>query len=233
MSELGAVAGARVSRPTLCDVRDPDAVEGMVAAAFADAPLDGLVNNAAGNILSPTENLSHRAVDAVWGRCSTAPPTSRSRAASDGSPRDAAPASYRSSPRTRATGSAYVVPSAMAKAGVVAMTPLSCGGVGRARHPVQRGGAGAVSHRWRLVTPVADGSAGAGVRDAQPARPAGRPSRVGQPGELSARRWLRLHQWRCDHHRRRRVAEGRGQFSALGDRLSADDWAAFRARTKR
>ncbi len=51
-----------------CDVRDPEQVENMVAAAWEHyGGVDILVNNAAGNFTSPTELLSHRAVDAVLG----------------------------------------------------------------------------------------------------------------------------------------------------------------------
>ncbi len=49
----------------ICDIRDPDAVEAMVAAIWRDGPLDHLVNNAAGNFIARTESLSHRALDAV------------------------------------------------------------------------------------------------------------------------------------------------------------------------
>jgi len=49
-----------------CDIRDPDAVERMIDAVWTQyGGIDVLVNNAAGNFTSPTERLSHRAVDAV------------------------------------------------------------------------------------------------------------------------------------------------------------------------
>ncbi len=47
------------------DIRDAAAVDAMVEQIFADGPLTGLVNNAAGNFISPTEFLSPRAFDAV------------------------------------------------------------------------------------------------------------------------------------------------------------------------
>jgi hypothetical protein len=47
------------------DIRIADAVEEMVAALFASGGLTGLVNNAAGNFVAPTESLSSRAFDAV------------------------------------------------------------------------------------------------------------------------------------------------------------------------
>lgn len=47
------------------DIRDAAAVDAMVEDLFAQGPLDGLVNNAAGNFISPTEALSPRAFDAI------------------------------------------------------------------------------------------------------------------------------------------------------------------------
>lgn len=47
------------------DIRDAQAVDAMVEEIFAERPLTGLVNNAAGNFISPTEALSSRAFDAI------------------------------------------------------------------------------------------------------------------------------------------------------------------------
>ncbi|MEO7245775.1 MAG: SDR family oxidoreductase, partial [Rubrivivax sp.] len=47
------------------DIRDAVAVEAMVQALFDDGGLTGLVNNAAGNFIAPTESLSPRAFDAI------------------------------------------------------------------------------------------------------------------------------------------------------------------------
>jgi NAD(P)-dependent dehydrogenase (short-subunit alcohol dehydrogenase family) len=64
--ELSASGGEVL--PVPADVRDPGAVSTMLDAVEARfGRLDVLVNNAAGNFVSPTERLSHRAVDAVLG----------------------------------------------------------------------------------------------------------------------------------------------------------------------
>ena len=54
-------------RPTYstCDLRDADAVKAMVDEIWVDGGLTGLVNNAAGNFISRTEDLSPRGFDAV------------------------------------------------------------------------------------------------------------------------------------------------------------------------
>jgi NAD(P)-dependent dehydrogenase (short-subunit alcohol dehydrogenase family) len=47
------------------DIRDAGAVDAMVADIFASGPLTDLINNAAGNFISRTEDLSPRGFDAV------------------------------------------------------------------------------------------------------------------------------------------------------------------------
>jgi NAD(P)-dependent dehydrogenase (short-subunit alcohol dehydrogenase family) len=49
----------------VANVRDPDSIEAMMAAIWADGPLTGLVNNAAANFLAPTESLSPRGYEAI------------------------------------------------------------------------------------------------------------------------------------------------------------------------
>ncbi len=62
--EFNDSLGVRVETH-VCDVRDAKAVESMMDAIWATAPLDVLLNNAAGNFLARTERLSTRAFDAV------------------------------------------------------------------------------------------------------------------------------------------------------------------------
>ena len=47
------------------DIKDYQAVEAMIEAIWADGPLTGLVNNAAGNFISRTEDLSPRGFNAI------------------------------------------------------------------------------------------------------------------------------------------------------------------------
>jgi len=48
-----------------CDIRVPEAIAEMVETVWADGPLTGLINNAAGNFISRTEDLSARGFDAI------------------------------------------------------------------------------------------------------------------------------------------------------------------------
>ena len=120
-ARLQAETGGRVEHHP-CDIRDAEAVEAMIDRIWSTRPLDALVNNAAGNFIARSEDLSSRAVDAVvnivlHGTAYATLSCGRRWLAAG------AKATVLSIVTTYAwTGSAYVVPSAMAKAGVLAMT---------------------------------------------------------------------------------------------------------------
>ncbi len=105
-----------------CDIRDAEAVEAMVAHLWEAGPIDVLVNNAAGNFLARSETLSHRAVDAVvrivLNGTAYATLAVGKRWIAEGRPGNVLSivTSY------AWTGSPYVLPSAMGKAGVLALT---------------------------------------------------------------------------------------------------------------
>jgi len=119
-AELGKISN-RAVRTHSIDIRDPDGVERMMDWAFADGAIDILVNGAAGNFIAKTETLSHRAVDSVLGivlhgttYCTLAAGRRWIEAKHKGV--------ILSILATYAwTGSPFVVPSAMAKAGVLAL----------------------------------------------------------------------------------------------------------------
>ena len=119
--ELRDLTGGKIhSHP--CDVRDPTAVEEMIDAIWAEGPLDILMNNAAGNFLARTEDLSLGAFQSVigivlMGTLHTTLSCGRRWLAA------ARPAVVLNVTTTYTnTGSAYVVPSAVSKAGVHALT---------------------------------------------------------------------------------------------------------------
>lgn len=120
--ELEALTGGNVL-PVACDVRDYRQVEELLQKSITRfGRVDGLLNNAAGNFVSPTESLSPKAFDVVvdivlkgtyncvltFGKYWID---------------NKIPATVLSIVTTYATtGSGYVVPSACAKAGVIALT---------------------------------------------------------------------------------------------------------------
>jgi NAD(P)-dependent dehydrogenase (short-subunit alcohol dehydrogenase family) len=118
--ELAASTGGSIEG-FACDVRYTDDVEPLIEKLWATGPLDILVNNAAGNFLARTEELSSHAFDAVIGIVlkgtinMTMACGRRWLAANHKGVVLSIATSYAD------TGSAYVVPSAVAKAGVVSL----------------------------------------------------------------------------------------------------------------
>ena len=51
--------------PISCDIKVSEAIEEMIDQIWSEGPIDGLVNNAAGNFISRTEDLSPRAFNAI------------------------------------------------------------------------------------------------------------------------------------------------------------------------
>ena len=109
--------------PVQCDVRDYEQVEAMIEAGVAEfGQIDVLLNNAAGNFISPTEKLSPKAFDVVIDivlkgsyNCTLALGKKWIEQNQSGTILNIV--------TTYAfTGSGYVVPSACAKAGVLALT---------------------------------------------------------------------------------------------------------------
>jgi NAD(P)-dependent dehydrogenase (short-subunit alcohol dehydrogenase family) len=117
-------AGGACSYAT-CDVRDPAAVEAAVAAAEAQlGRVDTLINNAAGDFIARTEKLSPNAFAAVVGivlhgtfHCTLALGRRWIGAKQPGTVLNIV-TTYAAS----GSGSGFVVPSACAKAGVLALT---------------------------------------------------------------------------------------------------------------
>lgn len=106
-----------------CDVRNWDEVEAMKEATLKEfGKIDILLNNAAGNFISPTERLTHSAFDSILDivlkgtkNCTLSVGKHWIDSKTQGTVLNIV--------TTYAwTGSAYVVPSACAKAGVLAMT---------------------------------------------------------------------------------------------------------------
>ena len=118
--ELQKSGGRVVAIP--CDVRDPEQVEAMVGQTVKElGSVDILLNNAAGNFISPTENLSPNAFKTVIDIVLNG--TFHCTQAAGKVMRKNKSGIILNIVTTYAwTGSGYVVPSACAKAGVLAMT---------------------------------------------------------------------------------------------------------------
>jgi NAD(P)-dependent dehydrogenase (short-subunit alcohol dehydrogenase family) len=120
-AELSAATKGSI-HPIPCDVRNAEAVEAMIESIWSESPLDILVNNAAGNFIARTEELSTRAFESVIGivlmgtlHCTMACGRRWLKAGHGGTVLSIS-ATY------APVGSAYVVPSAVSKAGVEALT---------------------------------------------------------------------------------------------------------------
>jgi NAD(P)-dependent dehydrogenase (short-subunit alcohol dehydrogenase family) len=121
-AELEKETGGKVIA-VACDVRKYEEIENVIRTAEKEfGAIHGVLNNAAGNFISPTERLSHRAFDIVVdivlkGTYYTTLAAGKNWIAKK------QPGTFLNIVTTYAwTGSGYVVPSACGKAGVLALT---------------------------------------------------------------------------------------------------------------
>src|SRR5215510_10510192 len=228
-AELESIAPGQVAWQR-CDIRDAAAVDAMLDALWAGGALDALVNNAAGNFLAKTEELSPRAIDAVLGivlhgsAYMTVACGRRWLA-------EKRPASVLSIVTTYAwTGSAYVVPSAMAKAGVLAMTQslaVEWGGRGVRLNAIAPGPF-PTPGAWERLVPRPDLA-----KVFETKNPLGR---VGEHGELADLASYLMADGSayvngdCITIDGGAWLEGAGQFSFIGEMMSDEDWAAMKAK---
>lgn len=120
--EMMSAKGGKVL-PLACDVRDIDQVEGMWKAANEEfGNIDVVLNNAAGNFISPTERLSTNAFNTVLDIVLKGTSQVTLTAGKDWIKKKQKGTFLNIVTTYAWTGSGYVVPSAAAKAGVLAMT---------------------------------------------------------------------------------------------------------------
>lgn len=122
-AELETATGGKVL-PVQCDVRNYEEVEAMVEASVKEfGSVDVLLNNAAGNFISPTERLSANAFDTIIDIVLKGTKNCTLAFGKHWIDKKETNKTVLNIVTTYAfTGSAYVVPSATAKAGVLAMT---------------------------------------------------------------------------------------------------------------
>jgi NAD(P)-dependent dehydrogenase (short-subunit alcohol dehydrogenase family) len=206
------------------DVRDADAVDAAIEAIWSEhGPLSGVVNNAAANFIAPTETLSARAFHAV---ASTVMDGSFNTTHVAGG----LPGSVVSTLTTWVwTGSAFVVPSAMAKSAVHAMTMSLA--VEWARYGIRLNavapGPIPTEYAWEMLNPTGSSSAGATQADQVPM------GRMGTIEELANLEMFLLSD-ACPYLTGQTIAmdggqmlAGPGTFAALTS-LTDADWAQIR-----
>lgn len=154
----------------ICDIRDADQVDAMFDAIWATGPLTGLVNNAAANFIAPTKDLSPRGFRAITSTVM------------DGSFHVTLAAGKRWIAEGIAgsvvsnlvtwvwSGSAFVVPSAMAKTALHAMTMSLAVEWGRygIRLNATAPGPFPTESAWEKLNPIPDAKSSATSSDTVP-----------------------------------------------------------------
>lgn len=225
-NDLKEKFNAKVHFETL-DIRASKDVDDYIERIFEEGPLDGLVNNAAGNFISPTKDLSHKGFDAIanivfHGTFYITHSVGR-RWIDLGHK-----GSIISILTTWVwTGSPYVVPSAMSKSGLNAMTQSLAAEWGKYNIKVNAIAPGPFPTKgaWDRLNPGGNDEGSMG------SVPLGR---VGEMVELQNLATFLMADG-CDYLTGQTIGidgaqylTGGGTFSAL-DKLSDDDWEQMRA----
>jgi len=228
-AEITAATGAKVV-PHACDILDADSVDAMIEGIWADGPLTGLINNAAANFITPTKDLSARGFRAIT---STVIDGTFHATLSVGKRwiRDGIPGSVVSNLTSWVwTGSAFVVPSAMGKTAIHAMTmslaaewgPYGIRLNATAPGPFPTEGA------WEKLNPIPEAQSTATTFDTVPMR------RFGQMPELTNLITFLMSDG-CNYLTGQTIAIDGGQHlaapSTFADltRLTDEQWASARA----
>ena len=231
-AEISEATGAKVT-PRILDIRVAEAVDEVINAAYADQPLDGLVNNAAGNFIAQTKDLSPRGfnaiADIVMRGSFYMTQNVGKRWIEDGRK-----GSVISILTTWVwTGSAFTVPSAMSKAAINIMTKslaVEWGKYGIRLNAIAPGPF-PTEGAWARLNPGESTDMGG---SANSERGGGNPmGRVGEMHELANLATFLMADG-CDYLTGQTIAidgalylSGGGTFDRLGS-LSDDDWAAMR-----
>jgi NAD(P)-dependent dehydrogenase (short-subunit alcohol dehydrogenase family) len=216
------------------NVRDFDQVTAAVAEIWhRHGPLTGLLNNAAANFIAPTATLSARAFDAVTSTVMTGS-FNATLAIGRRWIDEGLPGSVLSNLTTWIwSGSAFVVPSAMAKAAVHAMTMSLAVEWGRYGIRLNALAPGPIptEYAWEMLNPTDKSSVGATQSEQIP---------LGRPGTIDELANLTIFAFSdaCDYRTGETIAMDGGQrlagpntFAGL-TAMTDDDWAAARERSR-
>jgi NAD(P)-dependent dehydrogenase (short-subunit alcohol dehydrogenase family) len=216
------------------DVRQFDQVDATMDHIWSDhGPLTGVVNNAAANFIAQTKDLSPRAFEAVTGTVMNGS-FHTTLAAGKRWIEDGLPGSVISTLTTWVwTGSAYVVPSAMAKAAVHSMTMSLA--VEWAKYNIRINalapGPIPTDYAWEMLNPTDNSSVGATQADQIPA------GRTGTIEELANLTMFLLSD-ACDYLTGQTIAmdggqmlAGPGTFAGLNS-LTDADWQQIKEKSK-
>jgi NAD(P)-dependent dehydrogenase (short-subunit alcohol dehydrogenase family) len=231
-TELMDLHGGRVTSHGV-DIRNAQAVDEMVETIFREGPLTDLVNNAAGNFISRTEELSSRGFDAVanivmHGTFYVTHAVGRRWIAAK------LPGNVISITVTWVrNGSPYVVPSAMSKSAVHAMTMSLAVEWGRRGIRLNAVAPGPIptDYAWEMLNPTDKSSVGATQSELIPM------GRMGTIEELANLEMFLLSD-ACPYLTGQTIAmdggqmlAGPGTFAGL-NALSDQDWADIREKSK-
>ena len=209
------------------DIRASADVDSYIERIFEEGPLDGLVNNAAGNFISPTKDLSHKGFDAIanivfHGTFYITHSVGKRWIEANHK------GSIVSILTTWVwTGSPYVVPSAMSKSGINAMTQSLAAEWGKYCIKVNAIAPGPFPTKgaWERLNP------GAGDDNSMGTIPLGR---VGEMNELQNLATFLMADG-CDYLTGQTIAIDGAQYLTGGvtfsnlDKLSDEDWDQMRA----
>ena len=126
VEELSKEKNGKISSFSL-DIRDSLAIEEAIDNVFDEGPLDGLVNNAAGNFISRTKDLSPNAFNAIASIVFHGTFNMTNRVGKKWIEQNKSGNILSITTTWVWTGSPFVVPSAMSKSGINAMTKSLAG----------------------------------------------------------------------------------------------------------
>ena len=217
------------------DIRGAQDVDETIEEIFLEGPLDGLVNNAAGNFISRTQDLSHRGFDAIAGIVFhgtfyvTHSVGKRWIELGRGGSIVSILATW------VWTGSAFTVPSAMSKSGIHAMTKslaTEWGNTGIRLNAIAPG-AFPTEGAWARLSPNQDPN-DASDQGAYSQNPMGRVGKMEELGNLA----IFLMSDGCDYLTGQTIAIDGGEYLTGGtfyralSSLKDEDWEAIKSSIK-